>query len=1220
MEDWWPSDPRLRVTVAFRGVRWRLHRGRHQAPLDLVESILDMTASIDHECYEHFGFRAGDLLEIGLRYINAAVEHMNAAWPAGDRGGPPLDVQAQLRPTSFGDQVRAVPARVSSQEIRAARRWWAADRLAAAAAESTDLAAARRALVWATAPAPAALPDPADPVREQLGPYLGVAADGRRWAFPASLMLAQLQDCVLDLAATVGTDRTDRKLRDIARNKVHTLLYAARPHQIPEEPSAPAGRSPLAGDSPIEPRQTAPVEGQEGSGAEWDARDPHMLLLLLLLLGRRLITVDVVPTAQLGRAEQLLTRAHAAAFARSPETLLQQLGFKPRPGLIPIRVLLTHGLVDVTPVHTGGFVVIPLGVLRQVLRDADDDDAGRDLAWQFLEDICSLPSQIDQIAPAAMEDIWSYWRYFGGLLPPSTGVDGAHALLVVAPTLYDPLWTRAAELEPVVALADTVGLPDLTLMPSVHVEGMGRATVWGPMASTAVALGAPSVVVAADSDAPGSIAQADAAMSAALITSLRDALATSGLGEAMAGAEGCYRLSVVLQETLTSGDASGTFPAQLSGHPENGWELVLTFDVLRRLVLTPRDVHVAVGRWLAEPLLHRPGVHAALERWMELPPFLTLDSYRQPVEPPVAGQWMHPTGASHNRAARAVAAAIASADRLPLGRHTGAIALHFCKQVLLPAAVRALHQQADRFDGPSTLAAVVYAADAAHAERARRRRAVQIGLTTAQADLVRERVMSRPDDALLTRAAELLVEEVLAQVPGEGAARPDRFDVADLTAVTQLVLEAGVGGDLATRNMGTVTVIAGHDGGLLLEIRAAAFERAEGSDGETGATFTEPEATDAGHHVDTQAWFAARRAARLTDPEPPEIVDPADGATGDTEHVFRAMLTGAHLPSRLRSLDQVMRTDLGWGLDSMVAVMATTAGYSGRALPQYDPETIVADAVAYSGQPRVELAAAVDFLTLRAAEVQQNPRFWEQERRPHRLFLRPLVASPTGKLLIPRHLIRALQEVMADMLGEGRLVWSGLPESVVIAANDFRQQLTTALERRAVDAVTKVGLSHRANLEQHEAAAAGVAGLPGEIDLLVADEGSATLWVIEVKDHIDSVSPYSIEKRVDRFLKIGKGYLPKLQAKVSVIGRHADEAAGIAIGHPVPQPEGGWKVRPLMVTRRMEPAAFVTGRTSAVPFVLVSDLAAYLTGHEQSYGATGQVSGRRLPLAPTPPR
>lgn len=1157
-EDWWPSDPRQVVRVRFRGRRWRLHPGRSHEPLDVFEELVDASASVDARCAARFGFRAHDLIEVVLRYGDAEVRHMAAAWPNNERNGPPVD-RAQTAPEWFGARVREIPAQVTKAEVQAARRWWAVDRLGAAAAAATEPAAALRAIEWATCDAADLVVDPLDTA---LDPTLRVRSERRCWAYPASMMISRLSDCVLRLLAELASEDTDRTLRNTARSKTEALL-GVRPTYV--------GSVAKGGDAGQSPGVAAPE------------RDPD----LVLAFGRRVITVDIVPTTRPGKTQRAVVDAHGAALGRDFTQLLTRVGRPERQDVVPLRLLVTHGPIDVKPIHAGGFAAIPLVALRRILRDADADEAGRNLVWQFLEDLVHLEDHVDAILPSAAEDLWTHWRRYGGFLPVYADVDGPPRAVLVAPTLYDPDWGQAAELEPAAALADLAGLPDVRRMPSVSVGERGRAVVWGNDGSTVIALGPPAVVVAVDTASAAGLKQVDSALAAALAVALRDALLDSGLGEALAGADGIYRLALTLCEHLSSPDDAEPAAGQMSGTVDGGWNLILTLDVLRRLVTSPRDVHVALGHWIAQPSLQHPDVRIALDCWLERPELLTLDSYRPPAEMPPPGVWMSPTAASRTRAQRAVAAAIPPVDRLPPGRHDGVTAHTFCRSVFLPAALRTLHAEIKHFDRDAALVAAVAAVDAAYAERAIRRRAIDVGLASRDAASVRTEVRARPDDAALTRPAELLVEEVLASVPPHGHARPDRFDLADLTALAQLVLEAGIGADMAARQMAGVEFVTTEGGGTILRIRTDLKpEPEESTDGQ-----------DAGA-VDVEAWLGATLAYQLEHPAVPDVIDPAAEPLGDVP--FRPVLAGDDVPTDLRRTEGLMRARLGWGIDTMVAVLATTIASPGQAVPERSYGELVDDIVRYSRQPRNEVARAVDFLTLRAQDLANDRRFWEQERRAHRLFLKPLVESGDGVLVIPRHLVRALQEVMAEYLGEGRLVWPDVPQDVRDAVNAVRKTVTTDLETVAAEAVERTGLPFRANLEPHDADQAGIQGLPGEIDLLVCDPARAVLWVVEVKHHIHSASPYSVTKRAERFLKPRKGYVAKLAAKAAVIARHPDLAATLVDGGDGVPPLS-WTVRAVMATQRVEPAAFTRGQLD-VAFVTVDNLAEHLGGEHRAYG------------------
>jgi hypothetical protein len=110
----------------------------------------------------------------------------------------------------------------------------------------------------------------------------------------------------------------------------------------------------------------------------------------------------------------------------------------------------------------------------------------------------------------------------------------------------------------------------------------------------------------------------------------------------------------------------------------------------------------------------------------------------------------------------------------------------------------------------------------------------------------------------------------------------------------------------------------------------------------------------------------------------------------------------------------------------------------------------------------------------------------------------------------------------------------------------------------------------------------------------VADPESGRIWVGEVKDLYAAVSPQMMERRIDKFTDPGSdGFINGLGAKRDAVANNPDGALTLL---NIPTGTQYWRVLPLMVTRRVEPAAFVAG--IGVPFVVVDDLAAVLLDTE----------------------
>ncbi len=215
-------------------------------------------------------------------------------------------------------------------------------------------------------------------------------------------------------------------------------------------------------------------------------------------------------------------------------------------------------------------------------------------------------------------------------------------------------------------------------------------------------------------------------------------------------------------------------------------------------------------------------------------------------------------------------------------------------------------------------------------------------------------------------------------------------------------------------------------------------------------------------------------------------------------------------------------------------------------------------------------------------------RYWEVERLSHRLRVRPFPVID-GKLWIMPWAAEATQELYVVYFEDSRLPYMdpALPPSAAAALQRHRQKRNRQLEADAAAAVRDLGLPHRANWTIQEAQVAGMADLPGEVDLIVVDTAERRLWVCEVKDPEAAFAPAALGRHIQRFTH-RKGYLAKLLAKAGVITINpASAAAACGVSD-----ETTWIVIPLMVTRAVEPAAFLDN--PQVAFTVLEDLQAVL--------------------------
>ncbi|MCG7527139.1 hypothetical protein MHW47_22170 [Streptomyces sp. OfavH-34-F] len=206
----------------------------------------------------------------------------------------------------------------------------------------------------------------------------------------------------------------------------------------------------------------------------------------------------------------------------------------------------------------------------------------------------------------------------------------------------------------------------------------------------------------------------------------------------------------------------------------------------------------------------------------------------------------------------------------------------------------------------------------------------------------------------------------------------------------------------------------------------------------------------------------------------------------------------------------------------------------------------------------------------------------EVERRP-RTLTHPLI-DHDGRLLLLPWLLTTAAALYGSHLDDGRLPHSDLPALVRDALRRHRQVLDQQLETDVEDVARTAELPHCARLLEKTAAQHGLPGLPGEIDLLIADAATARLRAIEAKNPEQGVAVHHVFQHVQRFGR----YRDKVLVKTAVIGDHTAAAAHLcgAAGHLA------WRTVPLLVTRTVEPAAFLTD--PQVAYTSAAHLAAIL--------------------------
>jgi hypothetical protein len=318
---------------------------------------------------------------------------------------------------------------------------------------------------------------------------------------------------------------------------------------------------------------------------------------------------------------------------------------------------------------------------------------------------------------------------------------------------------------------------------------------------------------------------------------------------------------------------------------------------------------------------------------------------------------------------------------------------------------------------------------------------------------------------------------------------------------------------------------------------------------------------------------------------PGQNLEPENESDGDEPRSILELLP------KVAGIDTTMRVSLGFGLDALTGVLnvgtqceVTVAAPITLATPSEIADSCVELA---TGATRDEYLAAIDWLTLRSDQLQDETiPHWETERRARRITVCPLVEAGAGQVWILPWTIESTLRIMANYLSDRRLPWpeSALPSAVNKALATYRQEQNRELERDCAESLAAHGFIVRAGVKPEKKRHYGLANLSGEIDALCVDPARSRIWVIEAKDPFIPFSPRQIRRLINDFHEPGQ-YVDTLLNKVADVAASAQAVAN-ALG--VDHPHRTWDVVGLVVTRRVDPAAFAVD--AKVPFCIAADV------------------------------
>jgi hypothetical protein len=1154
------ADPRNLVRFEVAGRRFRIHPGDYVYPLVTLRALAATAAAVDPVIYDLHGFTLTDVMELVLAHADRALAELADCWP----------------PRQMDD----VPALVvTGAEVEVASAILADD-INCVIPGCSDPGRASAALTWLTRPA-AQLSVSSSPDLPLLGACLAVDSGARRVPVPAALTLS-----TLSAAARRLTGEAAR--RPLARARMHAItgmrtwdLFARR---LPPDTAWPSGAPSTASDtsSPVAEEQSAPSSRrrQRVLSAEPAIFDgPHFAGAVVAGLSSKDLN-------------QALDRADAClAKQQSPEPD----GRQPEgPGRAQMKLVVYGGPALVRFHEVTDTIRVHVEELAEIFAGAAGDQG---MVAAFLAELAAHPG-VDAVLVADVLDAWCAWRTDGYLilpLPPEPGT----AVAVLDPRA-DPTWQRAVAWEPVDRILTAAGLPGSVDWPIAQlVEDGAEADLFSPGDGlfAQVKLEPPVLILAkvADAEALG--------LSHDMLFGLADGIRITAGRHADIAAH--LRLSDELPLTLRLRLRLERTPDQHEGiqvgfavSPSTGvTEIAVGPDTVELLQADGREGHSIFGMVIykaVERLRAERGdaTGVAEDRfmaaWNSCPPLIII-GFSESFAPTVAPADILPRGPHiHSQVLRQLAGQLRRRG-VPAGTFSGAEARRVCRDHLLPAMCELLRARIEELR-PELVDQTLRCLSGAHAERRRRHRAITRALGGQFADNWIEQALHDHEGPALTRPLEVLLEFLLAYPPA-GREQASLMDVAELADLAEYLLVTASHLRAADNDLYDLTVIVLAEGIFTVEEQPARIRPA----------------LDVG--FDGAAYMRACRRHRVAmalangPPQPSAAVTLPVGTGKSAPAPFKLLADFAD--PRLVQADALLHDTLGTGIDGIHAVLnaATDWPVGKDGFARTDRAQLAEEAARGSGLPPADIQAAIGSLVLHGQDLRplEGTRIAELETRGYRLGIRPLPVID-GKIVVVPWLAHIALDIYVAYIADRRFPYPHAdlpPQAAQVMAQD-RRKLDNELERVTRAEVSAAGLPHRFRLTPEEATAAGIAGLTGEIDLLIADPDNSRLWVCEAKNPYPAFSSRTIAKHIERFTKKG-GYIDKLLGKAETIARHAQLAAALC----QVRPERPWRVIPLIVTPAVEPTAFVT--EPRVPFTVVTSLAPILRAADDP--ASGFVTG-----------
>jgi hypothetical protein len=1136
--------------------------------------------AIDDYVGRRCGFRLSDLTEVALSYSDQRMEATAPHWPSGDRFSFEEQEGEDIRDRAL--RIRMAPALVTDAEVQASGEFsldggWIA--------RCSRPKRAARAWQWATMSEPN--------LRVNLNPgghtlYQALAVEGPNAVYPvpASFVLNAVGASMGHLAGLAARDPASlSRAESLTSKRLFRVLAPRTPADSTESPSEDAGK---AGGP---------------SGLDVD---------VVLLPGSRhafaIAIVGALSGDQLVRALDEADLRLAAVSGRS----MREAGVPLAHGGVVRRLVVYGGPISqIAPnVIKPGTQHFHVEELAGFALEAEQDELGIDLVWQFLDEVTSLPG-IEELYCWDLYEIWRFWRRYGVV-----NATGAPITLMVSDEHGMDSWDTSASWEPIEEMLAASGLPPISEWFIAEHEGAGQARLWDRNGYALHVVADPPLIVTASLGKELPALGIDPAFALGIADGVRLTCSGSALvANAIRQPNDCplmVRLGFTVKRppsperkessegTLDEEGPLMAIGVRLLDAESPTVDILLGPDWLESLANDTELAHDSLGHAVIAGAGALAGHRVddkdwkrssaeAMTAWHGMPPVAALRARETGLTMRGKGHVRLPrSGASMARANRMLAQTIFDAHVTP-GHYVGDEAKTLCQTVIAPLMESVLDGLAAHWSEDALVEVAEHLNDAC-AERARYDAELEMALSAPWADNWVKVALDPSQGPGRTRPLELLLEWLLARRKS-GAITPDQFEIAEAADFAELMIHIG-------------TVLAGYQQGLnsmsviVFEGGVTVVESVPHLDLNTTKEPRFPHRQQL--NLDVAAYLQAdlvdRRRVRNSDrrldadtDEPKIFLDRHNTAKLTEFRRLKDLVDLGLSPKLVRASDAIKEWS-GTGYDGVHAVLGTAATLGPDDHVQRTSLNVLrAEAIEWSNLDASEIEAAVSRLIMeRDGLGAEGLRYWEQERRHQRLTVRPLLAVNDEILVMP-WLAATAQELYLRYLEGGRWPWPAkdTPPSVLNALNDWSSPNSKLLETEAEDVVKRLRLPYLKNILPHSPQGLAL-GLKGELDLLIADADRGRIWVCEVKDSSLASSPRMVRERLDRFWAT-RGYFNKLEGLRNAVEEHR---LAVSRYFDLAEPLDELAVTPLFITRRVSPAAFVVGVSTL--FVVVEDLASLL--------------------------